>query len=266
MAFKLYIHLPNIHILQLIILLTLPPYLSSNDDYSKGCENLFSCGNITNIGFPFWGENRPNGCGHPLLELTCQNDISYITIKDVKYQVLEANIDEHTLRITREDYLQLEGLCPTKHVNTTLDTEIFVYGNNYNNLTLFYDCQASDPYTLASFFGRLSCLQNEASYGYVYTWFGSTSPPYLPCKESLVFPISKLLNIDIINDFIKTQEAIRDGFLVRWIAGVEECNKCLKSGGFCGWSSNQPTCYCKDQDCLKAPPQSQVPQSSGMYV
>jgi hypothetical protein len=32
------------------------------NSYNEGCENLFTCGNITKIGFPFWGENRPKEC------------------------------------------------------------------------------------------------------------------------------------------------------------------------------------------------------------
>lgn len=247
-----------IHIFQLIILLTLiqvPLYLSSNF-YYKGCENLFSCGNITNIGFPFWGNNRPNACGHPLLQLTCKNNISYITINGVKYQVLEANPYEHTLRITREDYLQ--GLCPSKHVNTTLDTEIFVYDFNYNNLILFYGCPNPISINFPSPSGHFPCPSNGYSEEYVYTWFEpNIGPPAFPCKESMVVPVSYSL-IDDVSDLTKILKVIRDGFVVRWIAGIEDCEKCQKLGEFCGynWISNQTTCYCRDQSCSNSVPDS----------
>ncbi|KAJ1443222.1 Wall-associated receptor kinase, C-terminal [Sesbania bispinosa] len=249
----------------LLILIQIPPYLSS-DDYRVCSNNLFSCGgNITNIGFPFWGGDRPDRCGHPLLHLTCEGNISYITIKDVKYKVLEANPKESTLRITRVDYLYFEGLCPSKLVNTTLDTKLFVYGSDseYKNLTLFYGCPASNPFSSPAI-GRLPCFTNGDFGEFVYTQFGSFGPP-LSCKESVVVPVSPLW-IDI-NDFIKTQEAIRAGFVVRWIAGIEQCENCKKSGGgVCGYdgNSNQTTCYyCNDQSCSNFSPDTKAPPSTG---
>ncbi|KAL5058761.1 hypothetical protein RYX36_030365 [Vicia faba] len=247
-----------LHILQFIILLKLiqiPLYLSSDE----GCENLFTCGNITQIGFPFWGEERPEKCGYPLLQLTCINNISYITINDVKYHILEAKPNEHTLRITREDYLQ--GPCPAKHVSTTLNTKIFVYGSKYNNLTFFYDCLPSIAFPSRS--GRFSCLSNGFPDEYVYTWFGSNiGVQAFPCKESMVVPVSTLFND--VQDFIKIQRAIEDGFVVKWVAGIEYCKKCLKSGQFCGYNptSNQPTCYCRGQSCSNFVPDASPPRQS----
>ncbi|KAJ1443223.1 Wall-associated receptor kinase, C-terminal [Sesbania bispinosa] len=195
--------------------------------------------------------DRPDRCGHPLLHLTCEGNISYITIKDVKYKVLEANPKEYTLRITRVDYLYFEGLCPSKLVNTTLDTKLFVYGSDseYKNLTLFYGCPASNPFSSPAI-GRLPCFTNGGFGEFVYTQFGSLGPP-LSCKQSVVVPVAPI-SIDI-NDFIKTQEAIRAGFIVRWIEGIEQCENCKKTGGgVCGYdgNSNQTTCYhCNDQSC-----------------
>ncbi|XP_058742099.1 LEAF RUST 10 DISEASE-RESISTANCE LOCUS RECEPTOR-LIKE PROTEIN KINASE-like 2.4 [Vicia villosa] len=247
-----------LHILQFIVLLKLiqiPLYLSSGE----GCENLFTCGNITPIGFPFWGEDRPKECGYPLLQLTCTKNISYITINDVKYRILEANSFEHTLRITREDYFQ--GLCPAKHVNTTLDTKIFVYGSNYRNLTFLYGCPLS--ITFPSPFGYFSCSSNGFPDEHVYTWFGSNiGIQAFPCKESMVVPVP--ISLNDVGNFIKIQRAIRDGFVVRWIAGLENCQKCLTTGRLCGynWTSKQPTCYCRDQSCPNFVPDASPPRQS----
>jgi hypothetical protein len=245
-----------LHILQLIILLKLiqiPLYFSSNE----GCENLFTCRNITNIGFPFWGGNRPKECGYPLLNLSCIKNISYITINDVEYQVLGADHNLQTLRITREDYLQ-EGLCPPKHVSTTLDTDLFVYGPNYINLTLFYGCPASINFPSPS--GRFPCHSNGYSDDFVYAWFGpNIGHLAFPCQENMTVPVFNSL-FDVSN-IAKVQSAIKDGFVVRWIAGIDDCVKCQKSGGFCGYDSisKQTTCYCRDQSCSNS-----VHASSGM--
>lgn len=259
-------HLPPIHILQhliLLILIQIPPCLSSYD-YYRSCSNLISCGSITNIGFPFWGQNRSKECGHPLMQLICQNDISYIAIKDVKYQVLNANPNEHTLKITRVDYLQ-EGICPSKHVNTTLDTELFVYGPGYKNLTLFYGCAASNA--LPSTSGFLPCTSNETSGEYVYPQLGS-SLPHVFCKTSVFIPVSSSLIDSNINDVIKIHHASMEGFVVRWIVGTEECKKCETASGVCGIDlySNGTTCYCKDGPCSKLSSDAEAPAGMSKFI
>ncbi|XP_027351476.1 LEAF RUST 10 DISEASE-RESISTANCE LOCUS RECEPTOR-LIKE PROTEIN KINASE-like 2.5 [Abrus precatorius] len=222
------------------------------NELSKSIE--ISCGNIRNIGFPFWGDNRPSWCGHPSLHLICMKNISYITIHNVNYQVLVANPIEHTMKITRVDYLQLQGICPSKLFNTSLDTELFVYGSEDKHLTLFYGCTPSNA-------GLLPCNLNGAI-DYVYPQFGFSPPPMF-CKASVVVPVSPSL-VDI-RDFTNIQKAIRDGFMVKWIAGIEECEKCVKSDGICGYDSksNQPTCSNSSPDA-KAPPPSQEPPPPGM--
>lgn len=266
--------IPILQYITLLILIQTPSYLSSNDKYTD-CASLYDCGKITNIGFPFWGENRPKGCGHPLLHLNCHNSITYITIKDVEYQVLEAIPDNQILRMARVDYFQ--GLCPSKFLNTSLDPELFVYNSEDKNLTLFYGCLGSNDFP--SFSGHVNCFLNGTSDEYFYTQFGAQGPPVF-CTTSVVVPVS--ISLQNINDFTYIQEAIREGFSVRWIAGIEECVECEKSGGVCGydWSSNQTTCYCRDQStdsvtktCTtnstpndKASPQSRVPPVQGMYA
>ncbi|KAK2415301.1 LEAF RUST 10 DISEASE-RESISTANCE LOCUS RECEPTOR-LIKE PROTEIN KINASE 2.4 [Trifolium repens] len=203
---------------------------------------------------------RPKECGYPSLNLACIRNISYITINDVEYQVLEADHNLQTLRITREDYFQ-EGLCPTKHVNTTLDTDLFVYGSNYNNLTLFYGCPASITFPSPS--GRFPCNSNGYSDDFVYTWLGSNNGSQaFSCQESMVVPI--LSSLFDVRNIAKVQSAIKDGFVVRWIAGIDDCVKCQISGGFCGydWISKETTCYCRDQSCSNFVPDYNA--SSGM--
>lgn len=255
---SLLIHLPPIpilrHFILLLILIQTPPYLSSyNDD--RGCTNqLISCGNIKNIGFPFWGEKRPRDCGHPRMQLSCEQEITYITINDFRYKVWEVNPDNHTLRITREDYL--EGICQPKFVNTSLDTELYVHDSAYKNLTLFY-CANDLPSTTGFL---TSCVPNG---NYVYPRF----EPLLPsnynafCKTVVVSVPPSLVDT---SDVDKIRNAIIDGFVVRWIVGIGECEKCMISAGrVCGgieWYPNQ-TCYCRDGPCSNFLPDDKAPQS-----
>ncbi|CAJ1843393.1 unnamed protein product [Sphenostylis stenocarpa] len=234
------------HLIIFLVLIKIPSCLSSNDDYMN-CANFITCGSI-NISFPFWGENRPKECGHPLMELSCKNAISYITIKGVTYRVLDANPDSHTLTITRVDFLL--DLCQPNYVSTNLDYELYVHESLYKNLTLFYGC------TFPSSFHATNISCNNERGENVYSQFGSLPPrPPMSCHASVVVPVPPSLTENNI-DFIKVHAAIRDGFVVRWIVGIEDCGNCERLGGVCGidWSSLQTTCYCKNGTCSNFSP------------
>ncbi|QHN78317.1 hypothetical protein HN51_055551 [Arachis hypogaea] len=73
-------------------------------------------------------------------------------------------------------------------------------------------------------------------------------PSSIVCTTSVFIPL--MLQYDEGDlPWNKIEGAIQNGFLVRWIASVAECLKCMNSGGACGydWSSSQATCYCKDE-------------------
>ncbi|KAK7272940.1 hypothetical protein RIF29_13985 [Crotalaria pallida] len=149
------------------------------------------------------------------------------------------------------------------------------FRSDEKNLTLFYGCPGTND--LPSMIGRVNCFPNGTSNEYFYAQFGARALPLL-CRSSVVVPVS--LSLENINDFTNIQGALNYGFSVTGIAGVEECEECKKSDGACGYdlSSNQTTCYCRDQfldtvtkTCssspnAKAPPQSQVPPVQGMYA
>uniref|UniRef100_A0A2N9EP05 Wall-associated receptor kinase galacturonan-binding domain-containing protein n=1 Tax=Fagus sylvatica TaxID=28930 RepID=A0A2N9EP05_FAGSY len=117
---------------------------------------MFSCGNINNIGFPFWGGIRPDGCGHRGLELNCdKNNVTIIKIRDVTYSVLNVNLNTQMLTITREDYLS--GFCSPNFVNTTLDPTLFDFSLGYQNLTLAYGCALSS----VALPGQLTCSSSS---------------------------------------------------------------------------------------------------------
>ncbi|KAL1192103.1 LEAF RUST 10 DISEASE-RESISTANCE LOCUS RECEPTOR-LIKE PROTEIN KINASE-like 1.3 [Cardamine amara subsp. amara] len=51
------------------------------------CDTLFQCGNLT-AGFPFWGEARPEPCGHPSLVLHCNHNNTSLIISGQVYRIL----------------------------------------------------------------------------------------------------------------------------------------------------------------------------------
>ncbi|KAJ7975756.1 Receptor-like kinase [Quillaja saponaria] len=210
----------------LIILFEIPPCLSSLD---TACNNQFKCGTITG-GFPFWGNDRPEGCGHPTLLLNCSGSNTTMEIMNIKYRVLSLNSGTQTLRIAREDYLN--GPCPSEvwSYNTTLDDELFDNGSDYRYLSLHYGCTI-DGTTNKDAYAAL----DEINRGL--------------CSVIVVVPILPIVTSQDFTNFSKVEEVLRRGFDVKWKVGNEECKECMRSNGACGYdlSSNQTTCYCKDQ-------------------
>jgi hypothetical protein len=58
-----------------LVSVEVPVSLCSYDWYPS-CNNRFNCGNITDVGYPFRGDGRPDGCGHPDLKLNCWKNIT----------------------------------------------------------------------------------------------------------------------------------------------------------------------------------------------
>ncbi|KAG7981328.1 hypothetical protein I3843_05G228100 [Carya illinoinensis] len=68
-----------------------------------------SCGNITNISFPFRLENDPPNCGDPGYTLSCQDNKLVLYLLSVEYYVLEINYTFQTIRVVdsgiqKDDY------------------------------------------------------------------------------------------------------------------------------------------------------------------
>ncbi|KAI6691539.1 hypothetical protein NL676_028367 [Syzygium grande] len=132
----------NTHLLLLcamfLVLMINMTQSQGNDALYSDCSNLFSCGNIQGVGYPFWGGNRPNSCGYPALQLACEDNTATIMISNVKYKVLSFYPNTEVLQIAREDFSS--GICSPKFTNTTLDPPLFSMVNGYNNFTFIYGC------------------------------------------------------------------------------------------------------------------------------
>jgi len=58
-----------------------------------------SCGKISNIKHPFRLKNDPTTCGNPRYELSCENNITTLTLFSGKYYVKSINYNNYTIRI-----------------------------------------------------------------------------------------------------------------------------------------------------------------------
>ncbi|KAK3425884.1 hypothetical protein EUGRSUZ_F02098 [Eucalyptus grandis] len=237
-----------------------------NDDLYSKCSYLFNCGNIQDVGFPFWGGNRPNSCGHPALQLACEDDAASITISNVKYKVLDIDHNSEVLNIAREDFST--GICSPDFTNTTFDPALFSMVNGYSNFTIIYGCPGV-PSARNSF----SCTISGRGTIYGYGAPGALGPG--SCSESVVIPISRNLLSQLAYGMVSLEVTGKQGFEVRLEVDSATCKRCAHSKGVCGYyiSKNTTACYCADGSSASAicspsaadgpqgqPPQGQPPQ------
>ncbi|KAI4352197.1 hypothetical protein L6164_006470 [Bauhinia variegata] len=241
---------PSMPLSYMIILFILLNVISSvhTFDYFSSCANQFSCGDLRNVGFPFWGDGRPEGCGYPDLYLKCTGNLTYITIKNISYLVKEVHPEKNTLKIARAEYSK--GLCPSQFLNTNtdvIDHNLFDYLSGYQNLTLFYGCNVGFPWKIL---GLFDCPVNGVADTHAYPLLGAWVPIGGFCKYSVVVPVPSTFTVADLANLQAIGEAVKDGFEVKWTVGAKECNECLQSGGVCGYvyDLNKPTCYCKGSD------------------
>ncbi|KAL3527018.1 hypothetical protein ACH5RR_011674 [Cinchona calisaya] len=213
--------------------------LCNNTEWYTSCTNLFNCGGITGVDYPFWGGDRPQECGHAGLELTCENDIPTIEIMDVKYRVLEIDPNNQILRIKRQDF-SINDICPENFINTTLDSNLFEFSSGYVNLTIQYGCPPLNIHVPA----QLICQINRITYQNCYIIPGAQGPG--TCRASIFFPIPSTAFGGISQELSLLGQVIERGFEVRWKMDSTLCNECRNSSGSCGFDlkSNRFTCLC----------------------
>ncbi|XP_056162914.1 LEAF RUST 10 DISEASE-RESISTANCE LOCUS RECEPTOR-LIKE PROTEIN KINASE-like 2.4 isoform X2 [Syzygium oleosum] len=210
-----------------------------NDALYSNCSNLFSCGNIQGVGYPFWGGNRSNGCGYPALQLACEDNAATIKISKVKYKVLGFYPEPKVLQIARDDFSS--GICSPDFTNTTLDPALFSMVIGYVNSTIVYGCpngQTTSPFSCTI---RGTASKN----GYVIP--GVAVGPG-SCYKSVVVPISQTLLPQLANNSTSLENLLQQGFEVRLGVDSAACKGCANTKGVCGYdiSKNATACYCTD--------------------
>ncbi|KAK6152864.1 hypothetical protein DH2020_012503 [Rehmannia glutinosa] len=223
------------------------------------CDRTFSCGDISNVTFPFTGGDRPSYCGLPEFALTCRDDaIAELTHDSLAYRVLQVDQTRRTLILSRSDLY--DNSCTSDFSNTTLNNStIFSYGGAQNEaLTLFYGCNTSGmsirPYNL------FSCNSSGLDFTDAYYLLGPVpSDPILRiiyCSTNIGVPVLAAAGNRLSALQISLEEALNEGFLVNYSVPNEElCSQCNMLGGQCGFDSvlGQPICICGDRPCPLPP-------------
>ncbi|CAL9239661.1 unnamed protein product, partial [Arabidopsis halleri] len=195
------------------------------------CESLFQCGNIT-ADFPFWGGNRPNHCGHPLLELHCNiNNITSLFISNQEFYVRQLNQTSNILTLARSDLLG--SFCSSSVYNTTtLPPEIFELSPTYKSLTISYHCDPKLSYRSSYTCPALGTFSVSQSLDYQYS-----CQKYFSVNVPTSFnPEERGLNLTNL------ESVLRKGFDVKLAIDEIPCQECLSTRGICGFNSTTQIC------------------------
>nr|XP_043616243.1 LEAF RUST 10 DISEASE-RESISTANCE LOCUS RECEPTOR-LIKE PROTEIN KINASE-like 1.4 [Erigeron canadensis] len=221
-----------------------------------GCDGIFSCGNIHNLSYPFTGGDRPNHCGPPEFRLTCpQNDYPEINIESVTYKVLESNLTRKSLVLARLDLWNTT--CPSTFVNSTLDSSIFDASGAENvDLTIFFGCNSS-PMAMIQPQNRFYCDVGGVDLTDSYFLIGEVPiDPILKmihCANGVRIPLLKTVGAELNRSLLTLAEALTRGFEVIFKDPFEEeCSKCDRSGGQCGFdvATGKSICICNSSICI----------------
>ncbi|KAI4295037.1 hypothetical protein MLD38_040694 [Melastoma candidum] len=211
---------------------------SSPDPYST-CGDLFTCGEIVRIGYPFWGGNRTSVCGYPELELKCESNVTKITLSRVSYRVLGIYPEMRVMKLVREDYSS-GSPCSPALFNSTFDPAVLGNVNGYMNLTFLYGCP-----TMATTTPTFSCNNTGFPSPGVYTLPGAFGPG--GCFASVYFPVPLgLLALNTSQSDFRSQ--LPQGFEVGLSMDFATCTSCNQSKGVCGYdqATRRTTCHCSD--------------------
>ncbi|EOA35662.1 hypothetical protein CARUB_v10020886mg [Capsella rubella] len=181
------------------------------------CDTLFQCGNIT-AGFPFWGGNRHKDCGHPLLELHCDNNINKNTslfISEEEYSVFQLDQKSNTLKLAKTKLLS--SFCSSVTSETSFPTDIFELLPTYNHLPVSYLC-ISSTHNLSTH----TCPQMGSN-----SAFNVTVPTSFVTKE-------KELNMTNL------KQVLQKGFEVKLKIDENACQDCVSSHGICSFGETFP--------------------------
>ncbi|KAH9605250.1 hypothetical protein KSS87_002438, partial [Heliosperma pusillum] len=234
--------------------------------YYTICKNtLFSCGNVPNVGYPFWGGDRPQFCGHQDFGLTCQNGPTVGPFiyrmgttsgkESVSARVVSINTSSHTMSLVQNPfcYNVTPISCQSLVRNETITklSQPFKFSRLVANISLLLSCGASVA-NYSSHLKFMTCdgantAMDSAYYVDKQEDVGNISKL---CSTTRVFPVLKSELDDLNKGNVSLTSVLNKGFEVEYTLDFDVCSVCQNSGGVCGSSNDNEmrfSCYCSDE-------------------
>ena len=236
-----------------------PKYVCGVDFRYAACNSSVECGRLGKIQYPFWvNGSQPQYCGHPTFQLHCQKDEATMWIEPEPFHVISINNRTQTLKIARFDDPSTGNItCPYLNVSKDSNTT-FSYPSDVKMITVLHNCpQIKD---LSSY--EYPCkINNKNTHSYFVANESLAKRFISKCGYSALLPVLRSAAEGLMNRSLKVGEALSKGFEIRWTTNQTQCEKCIESGGRCGydWNSNTPSCFCRHKS------DGQTCSSSSMY-
>lgn len=197
------------------------------------CDTLFQCGNIT-AGFPFWGENRGEPCGHPSLKLSCDrvSEKTSLNISNILFNVLHIDNKFNTLKLVRQDY-SLSFCSVLSFTETKFPPKLLEQSPDYKSLIVYSNCDPNFHYLenfTCSGGGVGSVYQRDAYY------------QSCPTISTVIVPAGFVPEKEAWN----LENVLREGFEVKLKINERPCQNCLKADGFCSFDKFATQFCCKE--------------------
>ncbi|KAK9677600.1 hypothetical protein RND81_11G154700 [Saponaria officinalis] len=229
-----------------IIMLVLPSSTGVDAGYKTCTSSLFSCGNVSNVGYPFWGDGRPRYCGLPALQLQCfhseKGEWPTLTIgskDEAPYNVLSMKQFDSYITLELQGFQNIPCTSYNKNISDSLKVSPSV-----ENIKLLYKCPSDiDAH---NFNGSAPCYQGGTKYQAYYVSNMSALKDYASYCSSVEVPVFRK-ELDLYNKgkVGPLTEVLKQGFEVNYEYSPE-CLKCKNSRGICGSSNvSDFVCLCK---------------------
>ncbi|KAL9265856.1 LEAF RUST 10 DISEASE-RESISTANCE LOCUS RECEPTOR-LIKE PROTEIN [Drosera capensis] len=226
-------------VLILIISISLPQsLLATNYDTCK--VSTINCGNLGTLGYPFYdGSTRPNYCGYPGFEISCQGPQT-MTIASQTYHVRNMRTIDRTITVAREDYFTSQ--CPSDCI--AINFTLFTYTSLDENITLYFNCSSTNKAGVST---PCNATTGKNSYYLTKSMVSSLSSTFTKgCSGNLFVPVVES-QVSTFNDGTLAA-ALVSGFELEWFADDNLSTACQLMGGECGydWTNNKFVCHCSD--------------------
>ncbi|KAK7407520.1 hypothetical protein VNO78_09473 [Psophocarpus tetragonolobus] len=224
-------------VLLIITLLSQNSYGSLNPKF-ESCEPK-TCGNNQTITYPFYIEGiQESYCGYPGFGLSCGNDgFPLLNMSNAKYMIHQIFYNNNSLRMLNAVFSSSNNRksCFPRTQNLTLSGTRLAIASNQRELFLLFGCDLHGGLQEH----RIGCYEENKTSSVVAMnrEDQKLSLALMNCKGGVE-------NVTVEDEEAGIQEALRRGFMVTWT--VSDCNKCINSGGKCGFDTDifSFRCYC----------------------
>ncbi|KAK8473057.1 hypothetical protein PHAVU_001G049101 [Phaseolus vulgaris] len=244
----------------LVVLLLLLHHISATKDDQEHVCPPSSCGNITNISYPFRLKGDPEECGDKRYELGCENNVTVLYLYSAQYHVKSINYNNYTVRVV-DPALQHHNLSslPLRFLSRSNFSDTYTYTSFYDpgpyQASFVYENGESLTFEHIVFVNCNHSVREKEKYveigewvkwegkGYAYSIGGDLKAEDLEvgCEVKLVAPTS--LSTFDNHSYTSMHTALAYGFEISWIQVA--CQKhCPDDDSYCYVDSSNQKLQC----------------------